>query len=142
MNASLSMLALALTGCGGSKLPTHTIDVGPHRVTVEVAQTPDARSRGLMHRDSLGADRGMLFVYPGEKPRSFWMKDTRIPLAIAFADRNGTIKKIKHMKPFDTTSVKSLYPAHFALEMNDGWFAEHGVKAGDTLGSLPELAPE
>ena len=99
--------------------------------------TPDTRARGLMHRDAMDPDHGMLFVYPDEAPRGFWMKDTRLPLSIAFADHTGKIVKISDMQPFSLERVPSLYPAMYALEMNQGWFAEHGVEKGDLITDLP-----
>ena len=102
----------------------------------------ELRTRGLMYRDSLGADRGMPFVYPDEQMRGFWMKNTRIPLDIAFADSAGRIVWIDQMAPLDTDSTSSRYPAKYALEMNQGWFAAHGVAVGATLADLPEITPE
>ncbi len=133
------MLALAM-GCSTKTFPTTTIDVAGTPVLVELAVTEEQKARGLMHRDSLPADDGMLFVYPDTKPRSFWMKDTRIPLSIAFIEPDGDIVKIADMKPLDRASTKSLYPAKYALEMNQGWFEEHGVKAGDKVGGIPSDA--
>ncbi len=127
----------AMIACGGSDLPTATIQVGDQPLRVEIAATGPARMQGLMHRDHLPDDQGMLFVYPDVAPRSFWMKDTRIPLSIAFADQDGKIVRIAHMEPFDTGHTKSLYPAKYALEVNRGWFEAHGVRKGDTLTGIP-----
>jgi len=135
------MVAL-LMGCG-TKLPTATITVADKSVRVEIASTDASRAQGLMHRDALGKDRGMLFIYPQQKPLSFWMKDTRIPLSIAFAEKSGKIVKIVDMTPFQTDSVKSLYPATYALEMNQGWFDENGIEKGDVITDLPtDIVPE
>ena len=133
---ALGLIALTSLGCPGD-FPSATIDVGDKSVRVEVAATPDLRARGLMNRDSLGADRGMLFVYPDERTRSFWMKNVKVPLDIAFADSTGKIVRITDMKAFDTGGTASLYPATYALEMNKGWFASNSVEVGDTLGRLP-----
>ena len=132
------MFLLFAIACGAHQLPTQTIDVGGHSVTAEIADDAETRARGLMYRESMSADDGMLFVYPDETPRSFWMKDTTLPLSIAFADRQGVIVKIADMKPLDTSRVQSLYPAMYALEMNRGWFDAHGVAAGAKLGDLPK----
>jgi len=118
-------------------MPTDTIQIDGHRLRVEIAATPEARRVGLMHRDRLAADGGMLFVYPDEQVRGFWMKDTRIPLSIAFATRSGKIVHIADMQPFDTGRVSSLAPATYAIEVNQGWFAEHGIDAGATVRGLP-----
>lgn len=136
MTALLPLLPLLLA-CGGSKHPVATIDVGGHAVKVELAITGPARMEGLMHRDSMPADAGMLFIYPDTEPRSFWMKDTHIPLSIAFADNSGKIVKIADMQPFDTGHTKSLYPAKYALEMNQGWFQKNGVEKGAMITGIP-----
>lgn len=114
-----AFFALLLTACAGD-FPTATIDVGDKTIKVEVAATPELRARGLMHRDSLAKDKGMLFIYPDEAPRSFWMKNVPFPLDIAFADSTGKIVRIDDMPPMTTNSTKSLYPATYALEMNKG----------------------
>ena len=131
------LLLLALSACGKSSLPVRTIVVDTHSVNVEVAALPDTRATGLMNRDSMPADEGMLFVYPNEAPRSFWMKNTRIPLDIAFIARDGTIVRIAQMQPFQETRTQSLYPATYALEMNLDWFEGHGVEEGDKVTSIP-----
>ena len=135
------MWLLASAGCGAHG-PVATLDVGGHAVEAEIVATEQERMRGLMYRDSMPADHGMLFVYPGEKVRGFWMKDTRIPLSIAFADRHGTIVWIADMNPLDTRSTSSVVPAMYALEMNQGWFASHDVQRGDKIGKLPSIEAE
>lgn len=134
-------MVLALLACG-SKLPTATLDVGGHAATVEVAASYAARQQGLMHREALPPDGGMLFVYADEAVRGFWMKDTRIPLSIAFANRRGEIVRIADMQPFDTSRTSSLAPATYALEMNQGWFEAHGVKRGDRITGIPDVRAE
>lgn len=135
----LPLLLASLTlGCGGKKLPTATIKVKDISVTVELAVNDETRARGLMHRDSMGIDDGMLFIYPTSKPRSFWMKDTKIPLSIAFIDPQGQIVKIAKMQPLNTATTKSIYPAKYALEMNQGWFERHGVRKGDSVTNIPD----
>lgn len=109
------------------------LEVGGVPVRVEVADTPDERRRGLMHRDSLPADQGMLFVYPEEQTLSFWMRDTGLPLDIAFIDRRGVIVDIQQMEPYTEELYRSRSPALYALEMNRGWFEAHGVEVGDRV---------
>lgn len=133
-----ALVLFTLAACGGP-FPTATIDVAGHPVKVEIAADDELRMRGLMYRDSLGADRGMLFIYPDEQMRGFWMKNTRIPLDIAFADSQGRILWIDQMKPLDTNTTSSRYPAKYALEMNEGWFAAHSITVGGVLGDLPEV---
>ena len=116
-------------------IQTNTIDllINEHTITAEIAQTDKERQRGLMHRDTLADDAGMLFVYPHEKQLTFWMKDTSIPLSIAFIDSNGVIVDIQDMQPFDETHHTSLREALYALEVNQGWFNEHGTAVGDVV---------
>ena len=108
-------------------------------VTVEVVADPRGRSRGLMERESLPPDGGMLFVYPSERELEFWMKNTRIPLSIAFLDRSGEIVRILDMEPDHRDPARPLpryrsgSPALFALEMEKGWFREHGARVGDRV---------
>ncbi len=119
---------------GSCPTPATTIGVGGVTLTVEVADDPLERSQGLMYRESLPEDRGMLFVYPDEEPRAFWMKNTTIPLSIAFADAEGVIIGIMDMAPDDgRTRYRSSGPAMYALEVNRGWFQRHAVKAGDKI---------
>lgn len=134
------IVALLALGCADATAETREIVVDGTRVTVEIADEPVERNLGLMYRDSLGADRGMLFVYPDAKPRSFWMKDTRVPLTIAYIDSAGKIVHLADMTPLDTSPVPSGEPAMYALEMNKGWFAAHDVAVGDTVADLPKPA--
>ena len=131
---------LLVMGCSTKTFPTTTIDVAGTSIEVELAVTEEQKARGLMHRDSLPADDGMLFVYPDSKPRSFWMKDTRIPLSIAFIEPDGDIVRIADMKPLDRSSTHSLYPAKYALEMNQGWFEKNGIEEGDRIQGIPSDA--
>ena len=129
---------MMLWACGaGSGLPVATLTVGDQSVRAEIAATDQDRAKGLMNRDHLAAGTGMLFVYDEDRVREFWMKDTRIPLSIAFADREGKIVKITDMQPFDTTHTSSVYPARYALEVNQGWFAEVGIEKGDVISGIP-----
>ncbi len=103
---------------------------GADTVTAEVADTPEARERGLMHRTDLGENEGMLFVFSDTRIRSFWMRNTYIPLDIAFLDRDLVIVDIRQMEPEDETLVDSARPAMFALEVHQGWFARRGIEVG------------
>jgi uncharacterized protein len=102
-------------------------------VQVEIADSPDELARGLMGRTTLGENRGMLFVFPDEELRSFWMKNTLIPLSIAYMDSDGRIVDLQDMKPLDDDPPHyvSTEPAKYALEVNQGFFEERGVKVGD-----------
>jgi uncharacterized membrane protein (UPF0127 family) len=106
------------------------------KIFVELAKTPYKQSQGLMFRKELQPDSGMLFVFDGPKPLSFWGMNTFIPLDIAFIDEHGTIKDLKRIKQHDLTSIKSSCPCKFALEVSDGWFKENGFAVGDFMESL------
>ena len=108
-------------------------------VQVEIADSPAEQAKGLMYRKSLGEDRGMLFVYPAEQELSYWMKNTYIPLSIAYIDSEGRIVDILDMKPLDDRPPHyvSSEPVQYALEVNQGFFEREGVKEGDHA-ELPE----
>jgi len=111
-----------------------TIRVAGKPVRVRISQTADEMERGLMFTEHLPPDEGMLFIFDREKILHFWMKNTLIPLSVAFIDRRGRILEIQEMKPLDEQmSHTSRQPAIYALEMNAGWFREHGVKVGDEV---------
>ena len=109
-------------------------------VQVEIADEENEQKRGLMERTALAEDAGMLFVFPGERPLSFWMKDTLIPLSIAYIDGDGGIVDIQDMQPLDESPHPSAAPAQYALEVNQGFFAERGVQVGDEA-DLPVSTP-
>jgi uncharacterized protein len=123
-------------------LPTTPLQMGDATVQAEVADSRMERSVGLMHRTSLAPGAGMLFVYPRPRPLSFWMRNTLVPLSIAFIDASGTIVRISDMKPRDERHVPSDWPALYALEVPQGWFDSVGVSIGDQVEGLPGPAPE
>lgn len=103
-------------------------------LAIEIAQTDDARERGLMFREKLPQDQGMLFVFPAAEIQSFWMRNTFIPLDIAFISNDGVIVDIQQMKPVDESVLyTSSAPALYALEVNAGWFERHGIAIGATV---------
>ena len=116
------------------KLPTIQVTVKGHELTIELATTSETRSCGLSRRASLPANRGMLFVYADSEILTFWMKDTRIPLSIAFIDADRRIVSIQKMNPFPITKIyESPVPALYALEVNQGWFEENDVGVGNVI---------
>lgn len=126
---------------GIKALPTTQMQVGDQTFTFEIANTDSTRMRGLMKRDSMPADHGMIFVFPDEAERSFWMRDTRFPLDILFVDASGKVVSVRAMKPYDLSSTPSDGPAKYAIELNAGAAERAGVKAGDVLG-IPAEARE
>ena len=123
----------AMTQHPNSGLPLVRMKVGDRTFTLEVAKDDVSRTRGLMRRDSMPADHGMIFVFPDSEPRSFWMKNTRIPLDILYLDETGRIVSIHTMKPYDTTGVPSAGPAKYAIELNAGVAQEIGAQPGQLL---------
>ena len=116
------------------ELPTTTITVKDYTLTVELATTPTARNCGLAHRDELAPDHGMLFVFPNLQPRAFWMKDTKIPLSLAFLNESAQILNIQRMTPLQTDKrYRSDQPTKYALEVNQGWFVRRSIEVGDTV---------
>ena len=123
---------------GDSSLAAGTVRIGASggesvEVEVEIADDTEEMARGLMGRTALAEDAGMLFVYPDERELSFWMKDTLIPLSIAFMDSEGRIVDIQDMKALDDAPphYTSAEPARYALEVSEGFFDERGVEVGD-----------
>jgi uncharacterized membrane protein (UPF0127 family) len=135
--------ALLLAACGGAAPETGQqpelieLRIGDAVVRVEIADTDATRSLGLMHRTELPENRGMLFVYPQSARLSFWMKNTLVPLDIAFIDRSGYIIDIQSMTPMSEESHRSPLPVPYALEVNRGWFERHGVRVYDRVDGLP-----
>lgn len=136
-----SFLLLSAAGGGCRREPEtgvafgeREIRIGERRITVEVALTPAQLEQGLKYRRRLGKDRGMLFVFSRPARRSFWMKDTLIPLSIAFIDREGRIIDIRDMEPDGGAESHSPdRPFLYALEMNRGWFENNDVRIGDRV---------
>lgn len=113
------------------ELPTGTIYIKGNPLSVELATTPTSRGCGLSQRDELPKNRGMLFIFSDLRPRNFWMKDTFIPLSIAYLDKSGRIFSLQDMLPLQTDKqYPSIQPAAYALEVNQGWFSQHGIEVG------------
>jgi uncharacterized membrane protein (UPF0127 family) len=110
-----------------------TISIGEVGITAEVADTPEIRRVGLMHRDEMPRDHGMLFIFEKTDFQRFYMKNTRIPLDIAFIREDGTVDQVKQMKPYSLERTYSQHKVKYALEMNEGWFEAHGLGPGDRV---------
>ncbi|MCU0971773.1 MAG: DUF192 domain-containing protein [Gammaproteobacteria bacterium] len=123
-----------VAGRGQARLPTVALRVREASLTAEVACDQNAQARGLMHRASLGDGEGMLFVFERPSWLSFWMKDTGIPLTVAYLDARGVIRELHDLEPFDSRRVDSRDgELQFALEVPRGWFARHGVGVGSVV---------
>lgn len=112
------------------------LKIGGHEIRAEVADTPEAREHGLTLRKTLCADCGMLFVFPSAARYGFWMKDTSLPLSIAFIASDGRIINIDEMQPYSLEIHLARADALYALEMNRGWFSARGIKPGDRVANL------
>ena len=135
--ALLCLFAFAAPlGAAPADPPSRTLTIRGQTLVVEVASTPETRATGLMNRFSLRQDHGMLFVFEAPQPLAFYMKNTYIPLSIAFVDANGRILNIEDMRPLDESTHWSRGVAQYAIEMRQGWFAAKGIAAGDLVEGL------
>jgi uncharacterized membrane protein (UPF0127 family) len=129
----ISMFIFAVLSCSSGGIAEGEISINGKIINVEIALNNAERAKGLMKRKSLDPDSGMLFVFPYDRRLSFWMKNTSIPLSIAYISSDGVIKEIRDMKPFSLSPVNSKYSVKFALEVEQGYFDEIGVKPGDRI---------
>lgn len=141
MRRILLAALLSVAAPAGAELPVVELGAGMHVIRAEVAADMASRMQGLMHRKSLPANGGMVFVFDEDAIHCMWMKNTLIPLAVAFIDRAGTIVSISEMQPHSEQTHCAARPARYALEMNKGWFAQKGVRPGAKLRGLDKLAP-
>nr|WP_244258869.1 DUF192 domain-containing protein [Cupriavidus gilardii] len=138
---------LAALACGAAllaplaqaqqRLPVVSLSAGMYVIRAEVAADQQSRQQGLMYRKSMPANAGMLFVFEQKAGHCFWMKNTELPLSIAFLADDGTIVNIEDMRPHSEDNHCPKAAIRYALEMNQGWFAQKGIKAGAKIGGLP-----
>lgn len=124
-----------------AELPQITLSMGTQKLTAEVASDDAQRSTGLMHRRMLPENRGMLFVFREIALHAMWMKNTYVPLSVAFLDPDGVIINIADMEPHAETPHGATRPAKYALEMNQGWFKKRGIKPGAKVEGLEKAGP-
>lgn len=131
-------LSLVLHGAfvSAQQLPLMELTAGFHRIEAEVAANNAARMQGLMQRKSMATQHGMLFVFDRDAQHCMWMKNTFLPLSVAFLDAQGRILNIEDMQPQSEDNHCAAQPARYALEMNIGWFAQRGIKRGDRIGGI------
>ena len=147
LKVSLALTVIALLAFSGAcrtsppppTLRTTRMTLGGKQLTLEVADNDDTREYGLMKRDSMPADHGMIFVFPDERSRSFWMKNTRFPLDIIYISAAGKVVSVHSMRAYDLTPISSAAPAKYDIELNEGNATTLGVHAGDQL-SIPNDA--
>ena len=143
----VSALALAATATAAwaqgepQSLPKLRLNAGIHNIDAMLARTPEQRQVGLMFRTSMAANEGMLFAFEQAGQQCFWMKNTLLPLAVAFVADDGTIVNVDSMKPQTLDEHCSAKPVRFVLEMNAGWFAKHRIGPGTKISGLPGAAP-
>jgi uncharacterized membrane protein (UPF0127 family) len=142
------ILSTALSCCLGltafsadaqqTKLPVIKLNAGMHVIKAEVAAKEAERQQGLMQREKMGTNEGMVFLFDGPAAVCMWMKNTLIPLSVAFIDDSGTIVNIEDMQPQTTDSHCAKKPVRYALEMNQDWFRQKNIKPGMPIGGLPK----
>jgi len=136
LTLGLLLLVSACRSGEKSDLPIAHLKIDGHEVVAEVANKPVTRESGLMFRKDMDWDHGMVFVFPDIEVRAFWMKNTILPLSIAYMDGKGVILNILEMPPETENTFFSAGQAKYALEMNTGWYAKNGVKPGDLVEGL------
>jgi uncharacterized membrane protein (UPF0127 family) len=136
MRSVLALAALAAAPAFAQH-PVAQLNAGMHLIRAEVVSEPGTRAQGLMYRKSMPQNAGMLFIFDEAAVHCMWMKNTLIPLSVAFIDDRGAIVNIADMEPQTEASHCAAQPVRYALEMNRGWFAARGVKPGTRLGGIP-----
>jgi len=131
-------LCLIPTWSLGSTLPVIDLKIGKNLIKAEVASTPSSQQLGLMYRKSMPEQNGMLFVFDQKASHCFWMRNTFLPLSIAFIDDDGKIVNIEDMKPQSEDNHCPLKPIRYALEMNIGWFEKRQISRGKIVEGLPK----
>ena len=139
MRPLLAALLLSSASVLAQSNPMAKLNAGMHLIQAEVVSDPGSRARGLMHRKTLGNNAGMLFIFDEASIHCMWMKNTLIPLSVAFIDDKGIIVNIEDMEPHSEASHCASRPVRYALEMNRGWFAARGIKPGTRLGGVPPV---
>ena len=140
----LGVLTASITTLAGAQQTAAAylaLNAGIHRIKAEIAADQPTRMQGLMQRKHLPVNHGMLFVFPVADRHCMWMRNTLIPLSVAFLDAEGKILNIENMQPQTEENHCASAPAHFALEMNSGWFASKGIRAGQRIGGIGKAPP-
>ena len=138
---SSGLLPTTATHAQQPQLALVRLTAGMHVVQAEVADSFGTRMQGLMKRESLAPNYGMLFLFEADDRQCMWMKNTLIPLSVAFIDAQGAIVNVADMQPLSEQSHCSAHPARYALEMTQGWFRERGLKPGTRIQGIPGAAP-
>jgi uncharacterized membrane protein (UPF0127 family) len=132
-----ALLLAAAPALAQSPPPIVQLNAGMHLIRAEVVSDSATRAQGLMHRKALAQNAGMLFIFDEPAVHCMWMKNTLIPLSVAFIDDQGAIVNIADMEPHSEASHCAAQPVRYALEVNRGWFAARAIKPGTRLGGVP-----
>ena len=133
-----TLLLIAPAWAQQNKLPVTTLTIGMHLVRAELAVNDEERSAGLMYRRAMGPNEGMVFRFPNPRQVCMWMKNTYLPLSVAFVDEDGKIINIEDMQPETEIAHCAKRSARYALEMNQGWFRKKNIKPGTVVEGLPK----
>jgi len=136
--ALCSQIVISSQAYAQQRFPVTTLNLGIHLVQAEVALREEERAQGLMYREKMGANEGMVFRFPESRMVCMWMKNTPLPLSVAFIDEADTIINIEDMQPQTQDAHCTKKPARYALEMNQGWFKQKNLKPGTKVGGLPK----
>jgi uncharacterized membrane protein (UPF0127 family) len=139
LTLKILILSFLVTTSSFAQLSKVQIEVKDKKLIAEIAETDEEQSEGLMNRTSLGKNNGMLFLFEEGSSPCFWMKDTKIPLSIAFISKSNTIVKITNMEPLSLKEHCSGEPIVLALEVNQGWFEENNIKVGDKILNIKRI---
>ena len=135
--AALLLLATGLVGAQNARFGSTQLSAGMHLIKAEVAANDPERQQGLMFREKMASNAGMVFVFDQAGPQCMWMKNTLLPLSVAFIDAEGKIVNIEDMQPQTLDNHCAAKPVKYALEMNLGWFKQKNIKPGSKIGGLP-----
>lgn len=138
---SLSIALLSCASMAQAQTKSLQLSAGMHLIQAEVAATEAQREQGLMYREKMAANAGMVFVFDNPSTQCMWMKNTPLPLSVAFIDASGKIVNIEDMQPhtLDSHCSTKTVPVRYALEMHLGWFKQRNIKPGMSIGNLPAL---
>ena len=131
-NLSVMFLLCLVMSCK-AEMQVLKLQIKNYSLEVEIANTPELRTKGLMNRNELSDNSGMLFIFPKDSRPAFWMKNTPLALSLAFIASDGTIRQIEKLSPYSLEPVKSSRSIRYALEVNQGWFTERGISPGDII---------
>lgn len=141
LRALVALTAALFARAATAQLPVAELSAGMYRIKAEVAASFETRAIGLMNRQEMAPQHGMLFIFTEDATHCMWMRNTLLPLSVAFLDGEGRILNIEQMQPRTEDNHCAAKPARYALEMNLGWFASRGLKPGARISGIPRGVP-